>query len=655
VGVWGRIAGHDRVNHSCMGENARVQQATLDSSPRPMRGARLPYLPGLDGLRAIAVMSVLLYHGDVASLPGGFLGVEVFFVISGYLISALLLAERKNTGAINLGRFWLRRARRLLPALFLLLAVTAAIAVIFLPDEVASLRGDIASAFAYITNWNFIFTAKSYFEQTGRPSLVKHLWSLAVEEQFYLIWPVLFTLGMRKLGRRGLLYAVLAGAVASALLMAVLYHPDSDPSRVYYGTDTRASGLLIGCALAFVWSPWRLHRHVTRGAVILLDAAGAVGLVLLGLMLMNTGEFESALYRGGFMRLSLITALVIAVIVHPAAHLGAVLGIRPLRWIGLRSYGIYLWHWPVFQLTRPGLDISLSGFPLLALRLVLTFAIAEASFRFIEVPVRSGALSRRLTELKTAFGERRRQLQVRWLAVGAVATACTLVLVAGLVRATPPPPPEYVVLAGGTETDAAAQIGMGATPGAPPVTDASADASSATTAAPPTTLVPGDTTPASAVPVTNKTVVAVGDSVMLGASPTLTATFGPATVVDAAVGRQVKTGIDDINYRKSVGQLGDVLVIQLGNNGTFTDEQFDEMMAPLSGMQKVVFVNCKVPRRWEAPNNEVIANGVARYPNTVLVDWYSASVNHPEYFYDDGMHLRPPGAQAYAQLIASYL
>jgi len=454
-----------------MGENARVQQAATDTPTRPMRGARLPYLPGLDGLRAVAVMAVLLYHGEVAQLEGGFLGVEVFFVISGYLITALLLAERKNSGSIDLGRFWIRRARRLLPALFLLLAVTAVLAVVFLPDEVASLRGDIVSAFAYVANWNFIFTAKSYFEQTGRPSLVKHLWSLAVEEQFYLIWPVLFTVGMRKLGRKGLLYAVLAGAVLSTVLMAVLFDPNGDPSRVYYGTDTRAAGLLVGVALAFVWSPWRLHRNITRSAVVVLDAAGAVGLVLLGLMLMNTGEFESALYRGGFLRLSLVTALVIAVVVHPAAHLGSLLGIRPLRWIGLRSYGIYLWHWPVFQLTRPELDVSLSGFPLLALRLVLTFAIAEASFRFVEMPVRTGALGRRWTELKAATGERRRQLRVRWLAVGGVAMVCTFVLVLGLVRATPPPPPDYIVLAGGTETDAAAQIGLQATDGAPVTTD----------------------------------------------------------------------------------------------------------------------------------------------------------------------------------------
>ena len=284
---------------------------------------RLPYMPGLDGLRAIAVISVLLYHAAFSWAIGGFLGVEVFFVISGYLITSLLLSEWRDREAIDLRNFWLRRARRLLPALFVVIAVTTLVAVIFLPGEVASLRGDVLSALAYVTNWNFIFAQKSYFEALGRPSLVQHLWSLAVEEQFYLVWPLLFIGGMKVFGRKRFPIVVVAGAIASVVLMWVLYVPGGDPSRVYYGTDTRAAGLLVGCALAFVWSPWRLRSTVSSSARTLLNVVGAVGLVLLLQMLWQTDEFSSALYRGGLLRLDLITAVVIAVLVHPAGVTGS--------------------------------------------------------------------------------------------------------------------------------------------------------------------------------------------------------------------------------------------------------------------------------------------------------------------------------------------
>lgn len=258
-----------------MGDNAAVISVKGASKP-PDASTRLPYLAGLDGLRAIAVISVLLYHAQFGWAIGGFLGVEVFFVISGYLITSLLLAEWREREGIDLKHFWMRRAKRLLPALFALIAVTTLVAVIFLPDEVASLRGDVLSALAYVTNWNFIFGQKSYFETIGRPSMVQHLWSLAVEEQFYLVWPLLFVGGMKIFGRKRFPVVVVGGAVTSVVLMWVLYTPGGDPSRVYYGTDTRASGILIGCALAFVWSPWRLRPQISNSARRLLNAIGAL-------------------------------------------------------------------------------------------------------------------------------------------------------------------------------------------------------------------------------------------------------------------------------------------------------------------------------------------------------------------------------------------
>ena len=274
----------------------------------------------------------------------------------------------------------------------MVIAVTTLVALIFLPDEVASLRGDVLSALAYVTNWNFIFAQKSYFEALGRPSLVQHLWSLAVEEQFYLVWPLLFIGGMKVFGRKRFPIVVVAGVVASVVLMWVLYVPGGDPSRVYYGTDTRASGILIGCALAFVWSPWRLRSNISSGARTLLNVVGGVGLVLLLQMLWQTDEFYAVPRRAPAPRprhgCRDRSARASRGVVGPDPRP------RPLRWVGLRSYGIYLWHWPVFQLTRPGVDISLTGWPLFGLRIAITLALAELSYRLIELPVRHGAIGR---------------------------------------------------------------------------------------------------------------------------------------------------------------------------------------------------------------------------------------------------------------------
>jgi peptidoglycan/LPS O-acetylase OafA/YrhL len=354
---------------------------------------RLSYSPGLDGMRALAVMAVLLYHADLGWIPGGFLGVEVFFVISGYLITALLLSEWRQKGTIDLKNFWLRRARRLLPALYVLLVVTLAVAVVFLPGEVAGLRGDVFAAVGYVTNWFLIFGQESYFESVGRPSILQHLWSLAVEEQFYLIWPVVLAVGLgvgaTRQRRRRVLTVALLGAAASAVAMALLYAPGVDPSRIYYGTDTRATGLLCGAVLAFLWSPGnksrpaepshhgpklpdrgRFRRRWGWTSPLLLDAVGLVALGALVWFFLHLGEFEPFLYRGGFALVALATVAAIMAVVYPYTHIGSrILGSAPLRWLGVRSYGIYLWHWPVFMVTRPELDVPFGGLSLLALRL----------------------------------------------------------------------------------------------------------------------------------------------------------------------------------------------------------------------------------------------------------------------------------------------
>jgi peptidoglycan/LPS O-acetylase OafA/YrhL/CubicO group peptidase (beta-lactamase class C family) len=379
------------------------------NAPAEARGTRLPYLPGLDGLRALAVAAVLLYHAELGFV-GGFLGVEVFFVLSGFLITALLFAEWQQHGRIQLAAFWMRRVRRLLPALILMLVGTFALAWLLVPDALSQLRADALAALGYVMNWQLVFSQQSYFDSMSRPSLLQNLWSLAVEEQFYLLWPLLFIAGMRYLGRFGLLIATLILAAASVALMAWLYQPGADPSRMYYGTDTRAAGLLVGAALALAW-PLRRTPSVGHRSGLLLSCVGTLALAGLLIAFLRVYDYHPWLYYGGFLLTAIGTAIVIAAVIHPRARLvPALLGWRPLRWIGLRSYGIYLWHWPIFMVTRPYQDVPIDGWPLLLLRLALVLGLAALSYRFVELPIRHGAIERWWQALWTT---RRSQVHVR--------------------------------------------------------------------------------------------------------------------------------------------------------------------------------------------------------------------------------------------------
>ncbi|MBN9623246.1 MAG: acyltransferase, partial [Actinobacteria bacterium] len=314
------------------------------------KDSRFPYMPGIDAMRALAVLAVFGYHAGLDWVPGGFLGVDVFFVISGYLITSLLLREFRGSGGIKLGRFWLRRARRLLPAVGVLIAVAMIVSAIAEPDKIGQIRGDAIASLFYFANWHFIFDNTSYFEQFGRPSLFTHLWSLSVEEQFYLFWPLVFAAGMKFFGRGRLLLGVVAGAAGSVVLAWILFDPGHDASRIYYGTDTHAIGLLAGVALALVWSPTELRLPSHKAGPLvgpILDALGVIALGYLILSFVHVHDYDLALWHGGYLWIALATAVLLAALAHPAARLGGILGRPALLWLGLRSYSFYLWHWPV--------------------------------------------------------------------------------------------------------------------------------------------------------------------------------------------------------------------------------------------------------------------------------------------------------------------
>ncbi|MGH2902087.1 MAG: acyltransferase family protein [Solirubrobacteraceae bacterium] len=607
----------------------------------PAVGMQLPYRPGLDGLRALAVAGVVLYHAGVSWMPGGFLGVDVFFVLSGYLITSLLLAERRRTGSVGFGAFWLRRARRLLPAVLLVVVVCLLAASTIARDDLARTRGDAISSLVYLTNWHLVAASHSYFNTFGRPSLLLHLWSLAVEEQFYLFWPLILLAGLKLLGRRGTVLLTIALALASTVLMWDLYNPNQDPSRVYYGTDTRAATLLVGALLAFAWPLGGFRDEVSRRAARLLDGVGALALLGVLAFFVRVQDYDPWLYRGGFLLVALCTAVLIAVVVHPASLLGRALGTRTLRWIGVRSYGIYLWHWPVMMLTRPGIDVPWRGTFVILAQIAVTVVLAALSYRYVEMPVRSGAAQRRLRAWFEAHTPRAR---LRWTA-GSLA-GCVLVL--GLALGLPAPGSAV----GSAQTATPAALAPGASL-ADSLSGGAADGAGAPLSASALVARDGDAdVGAVSGSLPSGPILALGDSVMLGCAPVLERRLGSRLRVDAIVGRQAVDTIARLAEYRAHGALPQTVIVQLGDNGPVWYSNMQRLRTVLGGVPHVVIVNVRVARSWQNEANSELASYVSTWPQAVLANWYSHS---SESLLVDGVHPSVTGRAIYASVVVDAL
>ncbi|TKI33541.1 acyltransferase family protein [Bacillus mycoides] len=598
--------------------------------PEPLK-KNSRYMVGLDSLRGLAILGVILYHINFNWMPGGFLGVTVFFVLSGYLITDILAIEWKNNKRIDLKKFWLSRARRLLPGMLIMLIVTLAWITIFHSSLLVKMRGDSLAALLYFSNWWYIYHKLSYFDSFSQLSPLNHFWSLAVEEQFYVVWPFVISLGFYYIKKQSrMILFICLGAIASALAMAILYEPGTDPSRIYYGTDTRAFSLLIGAALALIWPSSRLASKIIPQARLILDIIGGVALIIILTMFWKTNQYEPFLYRGGMVLLSIATALLVANLAHPASRIAQFLRFRPLRWMGVRSYGIYLWHYPIITLTTPKVNTGEFSFTRAILQFLLIIIVAQISWKFIENPIRKGALKNiRIKNLKI------RNLTLSGKLVLICAVFISSIATFGLTTASKAKE--------NTQKDKVEAVQEEQAKHPVAVWEKPADEP------PQNKEEQKEENPAQ--PKDPLTVTAVGDSIMIDIAPYLKNTF-PNIRIDAKIGRQMSQAIPAVEQLKNEGNLGSNVIIGLGTNGAFTKEQLASLIEVIGNERKIILINTRVPRPWESLVNEKLKEAASSYKNVVLVDWYSASAGNKAYFEPDGVHLTKIGAEAYAALVA---
>lgn len=594
----------------------------------------------LDGIRGLALIAVLGYHAGPGLVRGGFLGVEMFFVLSGYLLTALLLRERARTGGIDHGAYAARRVRRLAPAGLAVLAALLLAVPVLARDDAHRLGGDLLASLAGLTNWHLIAGGASYFADAGRPPFVRHLWSLGVEIQFCAVCSLAVAWLARR-SRRMAVGALAGGIAASAVAMGLLFRA-GDPSRAYYGTDARASALLTGMLLAVVLSDGVPRRVAERARAFVVPGTLALGVLVLG-----AGQTSRLLYPLGFLATQAATSVLIVVGLGDGRASG-VLATPVLRWLGERSYGIYLWHWPLVVLLRPGVDVSWHPGTAAVVSIGVATALGALSFRFVERPVIAG---RPLAEL---WERARRELRwhERWATAAALAT---ILAVAGtLVVRLPTLDPIAASISEG-ERFLAAQADLDpATPSATESAGARVSVARPVSAGAPTPAprpAPGiqlrDFRPGSI------TVTAIGDSVMVGGARALSGRLGSSGYIDAAKNRRFSEAAVIARGLREDGRLGRVVIVHLGNNGPVTDGEIEDFLHQVRGVHRVLLVTVRVNRGWQDSVNDTLRAGQARHRSTIdIVDWHKHSDRHPDWFHSDGTHLRSAGAEEYARLLA---
>ena len=572
------------------------------------------YIPAIDGLRAVAVIAVMLYHLGFKWIPGGFLGVDLFFVISGYVITRLLLDSIQRSGGLDLRAFYMARIRRLLPPLVFMIITTVIFVGLWAPDTMRRLLGDTPFALFGGMNWWLVFRQTDYFEAIGRPPLLQHTWSLGVEAQFYLVWPLILLLVLRYFGKNkipaaALLIAAFSGIALLVVSMQIDAASGSKVSHVYFGTDTHSIGLFLGAALAVRWIPQNLEETVSRKAQDFIDGIGIIGFLGIIAAFLFIDETDPTLYKLAFPLAGIFGCAIITSIVHPASRFAPLLSSKPFIWIGERSYAIYLWHWVIFQVTRPNFDLEGSSWALTALRVLIVFFLADISLRLVELPVRTGLIDYWFKGMKY----RTKRVQLRQKA-GVLLFVLAIFGSAGSVASN--------AIAEG-DRQLAELKGQLEAPLEPVATDS-----------------------------TEPGLWVTGDSVILGIRFELDARQNIG-LINARVGRQAPELLEVIANDK-VNMSNSPIVLNLGNNNKLTEEQVAAIFEEIKNQPRIVVVNTAVPRPWRDDNNALIAQYASIY-GAFVVDWASISEGHAEYFGSDGVHLAPAGVRAYVEAITSQL
>lgn len=597
------------------------------------------YITGFDGIRSLAVIGVILYHLLPTRMKGGYLGVPIFFVVSGYLITDLLRQEWEQNGKINIWQFYVRRMKRLYPGLAFLLITASAYITLFQRGLLNNLRGVVVSSLFYVNNWWQINNGLSYFDRFANESPFTHIWSLAVEAQNYLIWPVIFVLLMvfvRK--RKWIFYTVLGTSILSAILMMILYTPGGDPTRVYYGTDTRLFSIWLGSALAFVWPSTRLKKNIPKQAKRILNLAGLTSLLVLILFFFLLDDHYSFVYYGGMFLVSILCVILVAVTAHPGASLDRWLTNPVFTWIGKRSYGIYLYQFPVmifYEAKVPRITDHVLIHTLVEIFLILI--ISELSYRYIERPLARFDYSRTLQVVKSWFTTPIISKQKPWL------IPAILVISVALVG--------FVIAPKDSVTADQKQLQEKIAESKKLAKESQKDPEKNEEIVDQAILNKYGLTADQGKKAQKLQLTAFGDSVILDAAADLKEVY-PNVVVDGDVGRQLYTSETYIEELKKQNLLKDTVLIGLGTNGAFTEAQFDSLMSTL-GDRKIYWVNVRVPtKRWQNDVNAMLANMAKKYDNMTLIDWYTYSNNHSDWFYDDQVHPNPEGMKHYIRLVS---
>jgi peptidoglycan/LPS O-acetylase OafA/YrhL len=573
------------------------------------------HIASIDGLRAIAVTAVVLYHLGISWIPGGFLGVDLFFVISGYVITRLILDSINRSSALDLRAFYWARLRRIYPGFLFMVFSTIIFIGVWAPEAIKRFLTDLPYALTGTMNWSLVARHQDYFEAIGRPPLLQHTWSLAVELQFYLIWPIILLtvlkyLGKKNVARAALLIAMISGATLFIVSLKLDASNAQQVSHVYFGTDTHSLGLFLGAALAVSWIPQNLSANIEKRAQDVVDAIGVVGLLGLISTFLFIDEANATLYRVAFPLAGIFGCLVIISLVHPASRFAPIISSAPFTWIGQRSYGIYIWHWVIFQVTRPSVDLTGDPWALYLARVLLVLALADISLRWVEIPFRQGNIQNWIRGIKY----RAPKVQLRHKSYIVISIVTLLAVSTSIsVQAI-------------NKTDLIAKQTLEAAQGESGLTE---DLGSTTG------------------------LWVTGDSVILGIRAKLEKHVH-ISLINARVGRQAPELLAVMRVDQSSVPESPI-IFNLGNNNKLSESTVIEIFETIKNQPEIIVVNTAVPRAWREENNQIIARVASRYANVKLVDWNKISTGKPELFAPDGVHLSPTGSDAYVASVLDVL